>query len=228
MKTLIAVAVLGFALPQDEHEAEEWFRKMEAKLAKATSVQLSWKGEAAVKEGAITVKGELLLAEGNKARFDVEGKLLETEQKQLIVSDGKSIKNVGPRPSLIDTPKTFNETLLGCLARGGPSESLVVVNMGYYAKEPKPAAFLKVSAFKLGKKEKVDKTECQVIEFTTTHGVGAKQEAKVALWIDTATGLPVKRESVLKEMNQEIRYTETYSNFKLDERIAESKFTLPD
>ena len=223
---LVMLGVLAIALAQEKNEAEELFRKMEEKFTNAKSFQLSWKGAAKVKEGDITAEGTIVLDEGNKVRIDVYAKVIEMEQKDQFVSDGKTLKTFGSRPSTTDTPGTFNKTVLGSLARGGAIYALTVINMKYYSKETDPAKLFTLTSFAMGKREEVDKREAQIIEFKATLGP-AHQEAQVKLWIDRETGLPVKRVFTVNEMNQDIVNTETYSNFKFDEKIDPKKFEFP-
>ena len=221
------LALFAISLPQESHEAQELFRKMEEKFTKAKSVQVSWRVAAKVKEGDITAQGSVFLDEGNKARMDVTGKVIDTEQKDQIISDGKTLNTYGSRRSSVDTPKDFNRTVLGSLARGGAVNALTVINMKYYARESDPSKLFTLSSFALGKKEKVDKREAQVIEFKAKLEP-ANQEAQVKLWIDSETGLPLRRVFTVNEMNQELVSTETYSDLKFDEKIDPKKFEFPE
>ncbi|HZN61977.1 MAG TPA: hypothetical protein VFC90_06185 [Planctomycetota bacterium] len=228
MRTLIAILIVATTAPaQEKNEAEELFKKMEEKFTQAKTLQLSWKMAAPVKEGEITAEGALVLGEGNKARLDVAAKLPGVDQKDLFVSDGTQLRSVGSRSSTVETPGTFNKTILGCLARGGPVYALTVINMNFYSKESDPSKLITLSAFAMGKKERVGEREAQGIEFKATFEPANRQKSTVKLWIDCETGLPVKRVFVVNEMNQEIVSTETYSGFKLDEKIDASKFELP-
>jgi len=223
---LIAIAAFAILLPQETHEAEELFRKMEEKFTKANSFQLSWKVAATIKEGELTAEGTVLLSEGNKARIDFAAKVLDQDQKDQFISDGKTLETYGSRSSSVATPETFNKTVLGSIARGGAVQALTVINMKYYTRESDPRKLFTLSSFAMGKKEKVEKREAQVIEFKATLNPN-KQEATVKLWIDCESGLPLKRVFTVNEMKQEIVSTETYSNIKFDEKIDSSKFEFP-
>ena len=231
MKLLALIAAV-LLLPQEKNEAEKLFRSMEEKIAKAKSVQFSWKLTAKVKQGEITVEATILLDEGNRVRIDTKGKMPGVDEEDLIIqdliiSDGTKLKSVGSRNLTVNTPSTLNKTLQGCLTRGGPSYTLMVLNMSYYSKESDPARLITLSNFAMGKTEKVEERESQVIDFKSTLGLANKQESTVKLWIDIETGLPVKRVFVVNEMNQEITTTEVYTSLKLDGKIDPSKFELP-
>src|SRR5262245_16071423 len=196
---LIALAVFAILLPQENHEAEELFKKMEEKFTQAKSLQLSWKVSATIKEGELTAEGTVLLGEGNKARSDSAARVLDMDQKDQFISDGKTLKTYGSRSSSVDTPEIFNKTILGSLARGGAVQALTVINMKYYSRESDPAKLFALSSFAMGKKEKVEKRDAQVIEFKSTLSPN-KEEAKVKLWIDCESGLPLKRVFTVNEM----------------------------
>src|SRR5262245_50330473 len=151
------VAVLLAALAQDKNEAEQLFRKMEDKLARAKTLQVAVSiSIAGNKEGKFA--GSLTLAEGNKARLHLKGALADKALDLEMVSDGvrMHVSNPGSKPSDRETPKNLNDIVARALSRVGLFATLMTARQS----GPKRAELgvddlFRASQFKLGKKEKV-------------------------------------------------------------------------
>src|SRR5262249_3703481 len=155
------------ALAQEGNEAEKLFRTFEKKLAEAKAVRLALEGTATGIEdvpGVIKYKGTMVIAEGNKARFDMEVEMKGKKQKSRIVSDGTKMlgqlfEGDGPPRN---TPKKFFEETIAFFKHGGPVAGHVFSSE---AEGVRSVATFKASAFKLGTKEKIGKRQTQVIEY---------------------------------------------------------------
>jgi RNA polymerase sigma factor (sigma-70 family) len=214
-------------------EAEKLFRKMDKQLSEAKTLRIAAEGSAEGIEdlrGGLKYKGTVFLAQGNKARFEMEGEIEGKKQKMVLVSDGtrmvNDIEEFGKRPR--DTPKDLFEVTVGFFKHGGPVAGYVLASAGpdgnaTYAK-------LTPSAFKLGQKEKVGRRQAQVIEYLLSLEDAPKGGEKVTLsetlWLDTETNLPLRRVFTGK-LEVEFTYTEQYSEFAVNPKLDDKLFELP-
>jgi outer membrane lipoprotein-sorting protein len=221
------------ALAQESSEAEKLFRKMEKKLSEAKSLRVALDGTAEGIEdlrGALKYKGTMILAQGNKARFEMEVEIEGKKQRTALVSDGTKmigdIAEEGKRPR--DTPKKFFEVTIGFFKHGGPVAGHVFSSSGPEGNET--FARFKPSAFKLGQKEKIGQRQAQVIEYKLTLENAPKEAEKLTLseklWLDAATNLPLKRVFTGK-LKKEFTYTEKYSEFTVNPKLDAKLFELP-
>jgi outer membrane lipoprotein-sorting protein len=236
MRLVIVQLVLVFiALPavaQEDNDAAKLFRTFEKKLAAAKAVRITLEGTATGIEdvpGAVKYKGTMVIAEGNKARFEMSVEIKGKKQQSKLVSDGtKMIGDMfeGKLP-VRDAPKKFFEETIGFFKHGGPVAGHVFSGESDGGRS---VATFKASEFKLGKKEKIGQREAQVIEYKLTLENEPKAEAKLALseklWLDVETGLPLKRVFTGK-LKKEFTYTEQYQAFALDPKIEAKQFELP-
>jgi len=218
---------------QDNKDAEKLFQAMEAKLDKATALDLAF--TLTVQEGQLPgirqgdgIKGTLAIMSGNKLRLEYSGaKNAEGKPAQVVrISDGAqqimTVEGEGkPTPSKVS--KDFTAGFLTVVARPGiymaqlPLADVKVAD----EKERFP-----VSGFKLGKKEKVGERETQRLDYQLAVK-GDVAKFSVTLWIELKTGLPVKRLIAMEAgPNEKIVYSETYE-ITLDGRLDPKKFELP-
>jgi len=124
MQVLLALTV-GLLLAADaakddraKDEAEKLFRAMEEKFAKVKALECVFE----IKMDPVSSKGSLFLAEGNKARLEINEATKDRPMRCRIVSDGarSSYQDNGlSQPNLSDTPKGFNRDILTWVARPG-------------------------------------------------------------------------------------------------------------
>jgi outer membrane lipoprotein-sorting protein len=234
MDRLKALVLLAAALlvPQEKSEAEELFKKMEEKIAKATTVQVkvdwAWKfkTEGTVKEGSIAAS--ILLEDGNRARLESKGDMLGQRVELLYFSNGEATRLVSGESMISGAPpKTLKEQLAGGLSRAGVMycAGWVVTLVAGDEKQPDRLKLPVASGFTMGPKEKVGERETQGVSFALK-GPGLP-DTDCSIWIDLETHLPVKRETRSKRGREESTGTETYSEFKVDGKIDPTKFELP-
>jgi hypothetical protein len=130
-----------------------------------------------------------------------------------------------------DTPKKLGERVLTGTARGGIFVPMyLAVEVSPEGEKPKEAdlnELLKVSGFKLRKKEKVDGKEAQVIEYMLTVASVGGVKINSTVWVDAKTHVPLKRLLTAKVGDQELKVTETYSKVVVDGKIDPKTFELP-
>jgi uncharacterized protein (TIGR03067 family) len=232
---IVPVVLMSVTLPgvaQEAKDAEKLFRGFEKKLAAAKAIRISLEGTATGIEdvpGVIKYKGTMVIADGNKARFEMEVEMGGKKQKSTVVSDGpKMVGDLfeGKGPSR-NTPKKFFEETIAFFKHGGPVAGHV---FSAEAEGVRSVATFKASAFQLGTKETIGKREVQVIEYKLTLENAPKEEAKLSLseklWLDVEIGLPLKRVFTGK-LKKEFTYTENYSEFTLDPKLDAKLFELP-
>jgi outer membrane lipoprotein-sorting protein len=228
---MLVPLVLVLALHAKPNEAEKLFGDMEKKInsAKTLECAIELKLESSVEKQNFNAKGELALGEGNKSRFEMSGESGGKKGKSTEVADGvKLVILVTDKPKhTIEVPKTRNDWFRAKLARIGLTQMEVASGPG----TPTPKEFnidviYGVSDFKLGKKEKVGDQEAQVIEYTLRFKP-TETPMTVNVWLDTKTNLPLKRVVTATKDKEKTTFTETFSNFKVDEKIDPKKFELP-
>ena len=229
-----AVLVLGTILcaqadqpAQDSNEAEKLFRQMEEKLSKARTLECVFEGKAQPKG---SLKGSLAFAEGNRVRVEYSLEM-EADRKvsATVVSDGaKGVKVLNgkvPEPAFEagtkDVPLKPRSLRDMTLRSFGLAGGCVVLELSSFES--------KVSGFKLGKKEKLDGRDTQIIEYeVTVEGVSVNgTSVSTSVWLDAKTTLPIKRvTSIDKGAGEKFTVTETYT-ITLNKDIAAKKFELP-
>jgi outer membrane lipoprotein-sorting protein len=240
---MLAPLVLLLVLPgADKDDAEKLFRQMETKLAKAKTVDCAYEARfEADKAEAVTMKGTLLLGEGNKLRMEWSGESGGMKEKFTMISDGTKMEPYGD-----DIPKWLGEAVRASMARAGVVRTFEYGSPLFFKwsfprppepkKEFKIDEHFKVFDFKLGKKEMVDKQEAQVVQYTLkekgTLELKEPKEGKVevSVWIDTKTLLPLKRiiTIMMDDMDdKKATYTETYTRQEVDGKIDPKQFELP-
>jgi len=219
--------VLVLLLPgQADDRGEKLFRDMEAKLAKAKTFSLSFDiNFEEIQTGKL--QGSLASMSGNKARFEMQGKLAG-KKGLLLVSDGTRLRFIGKLDDKTeDTPKKFDELVRAFVSRAGFALASFVVA---FDEKPKDIDAWGVSEFRLGKKEKLGDRDAQIIDYTLTPK-GASGPApgpfKVTVWLDAETSLPVKRVITGKLEDHKMTITENYTKMAVDAKLDEKQFELP-
>lgn len=217
---LLAVAAIALLLPQEKNEAEELFKKMEEKIAKAKSVRMTF--EVSLDPEGAKLTGELLLDEGNRARWHMEGKKDGVFDSGTLTSDGTRALMLagGVKNRPFDVPESMGRLMRLSLARSG---FLGLVDASHREEKAKadPATAFIASGFKLGAKEKVGDRESQAIDYTLS--VKGNPDASMTVWVDRETNLPLKRTFRSGSRKRD----ETYTAFTLDPKIDPAKFELP-
>jgi outer membrane lipoprotein-sorting protein len=228
---LLLPALLGLssALAQ-ENEAEKLFRAVEKKIKAARAIQVASEIHLQEKEKQGKFKASLLLARDDKAQLKLSGELDGKEMKMEVLSDGKQLKvhiSFFPEAKEQPLPKKFHDTVSALVSRVGLLGGMFIVrNKEDEEKEVDVEKLFPLSDFKMEAAEKVGGRDTKVMSYTV---VPDKKEARVTLWVDANTLLPLKRLIVPKGEND--RFTETYTQFtlnpKIDPKTSESPMPLP-
>jgi len=231
---VLVVGILQVAdAPKDDgvkNEAEKLFRKMEEKIDKAKSLEcqfqfvVPWKPDGGKLDNN-SFAGTLFLAQGNKARLQLNEVTGDRERYLHIVSDGAhlSLKEVGfSRIPISDSPKNLNSDARTCLARTG----IFLATVPYPDVKATKDRF-RISDFKLGIKEKIGERDTQRLEYKLSTK-GDDFGAAFVVWLDIKTGLPVKRDwTPPPDEGRQRTVTENYTKLILDEKVDPKKFELP-
>jgi outer membrane lipoprotein-sorting protein len=233
LATVLLLAAPGAA---QENEAEKLFRAMEKKIRAARSLEIVFEADATdPTPGAANFKGQALFGEGNRFRIEVKVSYEGKKTGGMIASDGKTLYQKDDEAPAKTQPAHAEdaERLRAFVGRGG-----ILAGLGSFADlattEPKKDFDLEktwaLTDFKLGAKDKIGAREAQIVECTLTIVMkGRKTDtAKMAVWIDTQTQLPLKRRLEAKWGKETTTtYLETYSTFNPDAKIDAKMFELP-
>ena len=221
---LLAILAAVLIAPQEKNEAEELYKKMEAKILEAKTIQARLQGSMIQDTQHLDMRGELLLGEKNQARYEITTQIGSTVTPSTAVTDGKKMALVYPdgkgAPTNAAIPEKFGRLMRVRLARAGVVAATEAMQVEKLLKED-PATTIRVRDFKLGAKEKVAWREAQQVEYRMTKA--GEPDRAATVWIDLETHLPLKR--VLRMGPWTV--TERYLSFSLDEKIEPSKFELP-
>ncbi len=226
MRWLLTSLLLSAAFPIQaaEDEAEKLFRAMEQKVKAAKTLRVRYEldiSAAADKKG--TVKGAILLGEGDQYRLDGEGKIFGQQVKFTTVCDGARVSEVvEPPPPQSETNPPRQPKGSGAFLRAAlPPLGFFLTSLFMDRRDTwEPPT---VSDFKLVGNEKVGGRAAKVIQFTVTAKGGDGTAFK--LWLDAETNLPAKLamtggESDIKAV------TETYAEFAVDVKVEAKSFAV--
>jgi outer membrane lipoprotein-sorting protein len=221
----VVVALLPAAAVQAQDGPQKLFETMEQKLTGAKAYKFDFDLEHA-SDGRtdFKLKGTLVVAAGNKLSLHFMGTADQQAIKGIMVSDGSTLtmkREIDGKPDSRSEPAAAKlcETLTRVLVRAAVDVAVEQTDRS----DPKWADQLKVSGFKAAGKAAVEGRETNVVEcrvaFSETRG-----PARCKLWLDAATGLPLKR---VLEIDGLRVITENYRNWELDPKLPEGTFLLP-
>ena len=225
----IAPTALGQAAePIDDDRANELFRAMEQRLAKANSLECAFTittqhPEAAGEPREVrSLEGSLLLAEGNRIRLEMNERTEGRPLFHLMASDGRRLLwgDMNNPPRLVEEKPsaTLNADFLTMLTRTG-------LYMSTMPLPPVPAGArdrFPVSGLRLGRTEQVGGREAQRLEYRLFVKGQKDPEGKdlpfpVSVWLDRQTSLPLRRVVRMRVLGMtELVILETYGRLVLD------------
>jgi outer membrane lipoprotein-sorting protein len=205
----LVLALSVSALP-DTNDAERLFLQMEETLLKAKTIDLSFYFTDPTGKVEERSRGRLLTMSGNKVRLEMFGHLLR-------VSDGTRMLIGVPDAKPQNTPRDLDYAVRTWLSRSGVLQSHIE-----RAGAPVVAAKdrFRVSGFKLGAKERINGRDTQRVDYQLAIKGEDKPQA-LAVWIDLATKLPVKRGAADWQSG-----TENYV-LRVNEQVDAKNFDLP-
>ena len=222
---LLALVAASLLLPQEKNEAEELFKKMEEKFAKAATLSVKMKGTVDSNGTVMDVESEITLAEGNRARAEFKLTAQGQTRSSEVVSDGKTTRVVpmgGGVPQTFPTIEKLGALLARGLARGGAVPTISAFSTARDVKAD-PDRNLTAKDFTLGAKEKIGDRDTQVVAYKLS-GLGLT-DIDVNVWIDLKTYVPVKRLMTAKAKRNVTEEASLECTF--DEKIDAAKFELP-
>ena len=231
----VSLFILSAFSFQDTNEAKEayfLFEKMVKKIDGAKTLQVEFEMMNERGEEKREASGTLALADGNRMRMELVMASPRGDQKLVILSDGKkSMQMQGSQRKEVDTLEGRNEILQKMFSRLGVMVGFMFSDNEFgeeKGKLKKIDEYVSFSKFKRGAFEKVDGREAYVITFLARISI-KEDEAAVKVWIDSETGLPVKRSITPyrdgKPSKDEM--LETYAKITLDAEIPADHFAIP-
>jgi outer membrane lipoprotein-sorting protein len=225
---LLAALVPAFAV--QGNDAEKLFRETEKKIAEAKSLWVASDIDVKDKLGGGTLKSTVALAPGNKLRLTMKGKGGGKEMEMEVASDGdKLLTRMAPpgKSKQEAVPKNLHALISKLISRGGTVGAFFVVRVGSPGapKEPDPEKLFNVKDFTMGEAAKVNGRDAKVLHYQID--IDGKESAKITLWLDAQTLLPLKRLIVPTRPVEEAQVTETYTEFTLNPQLDAKTFELP-
>ena len=231
MIVLASLLVAGSLSLQDGNEAKDLFDAMVKKIDAAKSVQVEF--ELLQEKGDVKREsnGKLSLAGGNRMRFEIVMKSEQGDRGWLLVSDGKATVEIEKERNKRRDMKTVEkrgELVQGVVSRIGVTGGFMILPPGLAREVQSVDNFVTLKKFAMGKKEKVDGRDTQVVKCIARISI-RKDEAAMQVWIDSVTGLPLRRSIVPYREGKPSGVTimETYVIFELDKEIPEDVFAIP-
>jgi outer membrane lipoprotein-sorting protein len=232
MLTLVLALAAAPAFPFPPSEAEQLLRQVDGTIVAAKTLRIDFeirKADARPDEGP-PLKGFLVLGTGNRVRCDMTGWLTAT-----VVSDGKRLVTVVANPperKAQAVPEWFGDTLRAWLGRGGTflaTGRLLDYAAGPDAGRPGPADGPRVSNARVLPDERVSGATVRVVEYELAWDgrPATATKARVRVWIDPATRLPVRRTMTFSDGAKAESFTATHTRFEIDPKADDSLFRLP-
>jgi outer membrane lipoprotein-sorting protein len=233
---LILSAALLSAPPDD---AEALLRAVDVKIAAAKTLRIEF--ELRMPDGPERSQaGELVLADRN--RFRVEFWYDDPRKLGIMVGNGKRAWLIGPDKTSAEAtpyPDWHNEVLRSWLARGGTYASLLAVSFRSRDQKPGPADGPRAANARLLPDEEVRGVKCRVVGYDLTWPErrspdGRSRElsppdARVRVWIDPKTTLPVRREMTWPSPLGRgfVTWVATHTRFDIDPQLDDGLFEKP-
>ena len=234
---LVMISVFLLTVSQNDNQAEKTFRASEKKLSESDTVQISFTSITNPDKKDVGIgfnKGTILIAKGNKMRFDLIGDVPSQPGqtiKVVSISDGTKMATQVTKGDdqgkvmVQDSPKTDSAMLAGVVSRAGVF-TIGRAASGTDKNQGKLDDFITVADFSMGKKEKVGDRQAQRIDYKLTINIGIKETIDAQVWLDSKTHLPLKRVLSVKHGEEKVQVTETY-DIHINDKIDASRFELP-
>jgi outer membrane lipoprotein-sorting protein len=223
----LALAVSPAAPPTD---ADLLLGEVDARITAAKTLRIEFEIRRADTPDEPPLKGSLVLGTNNRLRYEMTGWMTASA-----VSDGKQLVTVVVSPAERKSqpmPEWFGETLRAWLGRGGTYAS--TAKAFEYADSPEASRpgteeSPRVSNAQLMPDEKVGGVTAKVINYdlfwerlpTTAN------TARVRVWIDPATKLPLKRTMTFPVGAKGKSFTAVHTKFEIDPKVDDALFRLP-
>lgn len=212
--------------------AHKLFEGMERKLAQAKSYKVDFETEVLTTLGQGRVKGAVMLAPGNRMKLSWafftpeqirQAQAVQPDSQVVMLSDGKTFvvtSDPAGKPTRAEAVKEkHQDTFSSWGFRIGLFHTSSRLNQVADEEERKS---IKLSDFKSVGDEKVSGRPANVIQFTVTkYNVSTFHK----LWLDAATGLPLK---LVAKTREGMGCIETYADWQIDPTLPDEAFALPN
>ncbi len=203
-------------------DAKQTFELMETKLLQAKTLKCTLE---LTEEGHkdVSMKGQLLLGDGNKFRLDLKTTVNNEAPKEYAeASDGTHLEIKTPVATTAHKPsKHLGENWRVYLARSGVYLPML---FSHNATDAQVSKDIQVSDIKLGKPEAFAGKQATVLHYLLKE---KNEKLKVSVWLDPTIMLPLKREMKFADNEKSVRFVEIYSDWSVDQKQDEKQFTLP-
>lgn len=214
---------LTFSLAEEDAAAKKLFDSMEKKLAGAKSVKLEFTGKMNWDDRQAKFDGSLIVANGNKYRLVMTAMHAGKKREVNVACDGKQISAVRDgKTKTFAAPPDVAKWLRVSIGRSGITLVLLLdINITKPRGDNLRNAYT-ASDFQLGKTASVGKRKARILKYKLTR---QKLVFHVTAWIDTKTGLPLKR--TFRQQGKDNVLTET-TTWTLNPKLDEKTFKLPE
>lgn len=210
-------------------EADLLLAQMDARIRAAKSLRIEFVITKGTEKRDRVMKGSLMLASRNRFRIESNA----DGESAVTVSDGKRMVTTGTGKKDEDAvPDWHNEVLKSWLGRGGTCLSVMAVGRWEErttGKRPGAADGPVVTKAKLLPDEEVDGVKARVVEYDLiwTGPPSDLGEARVRVWLDSKTLLPLRRKMTIRDGLLEGNWTAVHTKFELDPKLNDKLFELP-
>lgn len=231
MLTLTLLLSVMPSAPPSPNDAELLLADLDAKItaAKAIRIQFTIDDSNADTKQRLA-DGTLVISTGNRFRYDLTGNITAT-----VVSDGKQLVNVLAKPAEKKSqlaPVWFNDVLKSWLGRGGTFIScgrILEYANASIGEQPSDKVGPKTSKARMLPEEDVNGIKACVVEYHLAFPkmLGDMDAAKVRIWIDPKTKLPIRRTMKFRFGSEDKTYTANHIKFEIDPKLEDKLFELP-
>ena len=180
-------------------------------LDRAKTLRITFASEIDSDKGKDTVKGTMIVGEGNKARVELKMSVADKSVDLVMISDGKTTQTISGdnKPRMKPTEVHMRKNLLAMIERAGVAVPMFTIRAG---KDDEAARDLTKSLTVSDLKHKEsDKGEKGVYKCTYKVNVEGRVIFLVELWTDLTTNLPLRRTLETEKGANEVTVRETYT-----------------
>jgi outer membrane lipoprotein-sorting protein len=219
------------SVPPSTNEAERLLADMDAKITAAKTIRIQFTiDDSNVDTKQRLADGTLVVSTGNRFRYDLTGTM-----SARVVSDGMHLVSIFAKPEEKKSqlaPVWFNEVLKAWLGRGGTFIScgkVLEYASASVGEQPSDKGGPKTSKARMLPEEVVNGIKARVVEYDLAFPkmLGDIDAAKVRVWIDPKTKLPIRRTMTFKFGSEDKTYAAIHTKFEIDPKLEDKLFELP-
>lgn len=213
--TLLLAAAVSVADVAIADDAAAEFAQLEARLlgADGVTIQFDIRSTGALNSA---LSGDAEIGHSGRAEIRAEGSFAGTTADIRLHASEETLTGGNGEKSFETTPPgALAEGLLVGFTRMGLLHNLAMLSAGYPpdATDGQATEWVETSDITLGEPQALGGKTARAFRFTVV--VGGQPSALAELWVDVATGLPVRRVQIVSFPEGEMRVLEQYSAVKL-------------